>query len=372
ETKPYYSEVCAAQLAATYSGGGDYPGIYTTDKGTSACVSTHSGTSAAAPLGAGILALVLSANKNLTYRTIMHLIVETAVPFSLENKENAWHFNDRTKKYFSHFFGFGKLDSYRLVEAAKKRENVGDVREFFFSKGMMPLNKKIEETIDVPNLPELKTLEHVLVKLTLIHPKRGWVVIDLVSPNNVISNLMTKRPADISSEGYKNWTFTTVQHWGEPVKGNWTLIIYNLDDKASDAALVEWHLGFRGESFNFTNSIPENKKMDESSIGAFQIVAIIILIALTLVGFIMYFKKKHFGWRFWHRWVQTNNEYNLVDIGEAKEDLFYKEILGYEDDDEDDKGDNSLSNSNENDETQVISTDLYSKSPLLTEIKVDK
>ncbi|KAJ2072180.1 pheromone processing endoprotease, partial [Coemansia sp. S100] len=50
---PYYSEQCSAQLAVTYSNGAQR-GIVTTDLGLRSCTDKHGGTSAAAPLGAGI------------------------------------------------------------------------------------------------------------------------------------------------------------------------------------------------------------------------------------------------------------------------------------------------------------------------------
>ena len=72
---PYYSEACAANLFVTYSSGSGkhivgsshYGSIlsnhhfqYTTDVGEKACSHNHGGTSAAAPLAVGVLALALS------------------------------------------------------------------------------------------------------------------------------------------------------------------------------------------------------------------------------------------------------------------------------------------------------------------------
>jgi len=59
---PSYSEACSAQMAVTYSSSGGYGNsfIYTTDVMPGECTDRHGGTSAAAPLAAGIFALVLS------------------------------------------------------------------------------------------------------------------------------------------------------------------------------------------------------------------------------------------------------------------------------------------------------------------------
>lgn len=51
--------------------------------GSTGCTSAHSGTSAAAPLAAGVIALVLSVNPCLTWRDVQHLIILSSVPVSL-------------------------------------------------------------------------------------------------------------------------------------------------------------------------------------------------------------------------------------------------------------------------------------------------
>uniref|UniRef100_A0A183IXU1 Furin-like protease 1 n=1 Tax=Soboliphyme baturini TaxID=241478 RepID=A0A183IXU1_9BILA len=65
---PWYSEACSSTLATTYSSGEkDERMIVTTDL-HHACIREHTGTSASAPLAAGICALTLEANPNLTWR----------------------------------------------------------------------------------------------------------------------------------------------------------------------------------------------------------------------------------------------------------------------------------------------------------------
>jgi kexin len=60
QNHPSYSELCPAIMITTYSSsGGGMEGIHTTDW-KSGCTDQHGGTSAAAPLAAGIYALLLS------------------------------------------------------------------------------------------------------------------------------------------------------------------------------------------------------------------------------------------------------------------------------------------------------------------------
>lgn len=70
---PWYSEKCSSTLATTYSSGSkEERQVVTTDLHHS-CTTTHTGTSASAPLAAGIAALVLEANPNLTWRDLQHI-----------------------------------------------------------------------------------------------------------------------------------------------------------------------------------------------------------------------------------------------------------------------------------------------------------
>lgn len=58
---PWYSEACSSTLATTYSSGsGNEKQIVTTDL-RKTCTETHTGTSASAPLAAGLCALALQA-----------------------------------------------------------------------------------------------------------------------------------------------------------------------------------------------------------------------------------------------------------------------------------------------------------------------
>lgn len=55
------------------------------------CTASHTGTSASAPLAAGICALALEANRNLTWRDMQHIVVRTAKPANL--KADDWQVN---------------------------------------------------------------------------------------------------------------------------------------------------------------------------------------------------------------------------------------------------------------------------------------
>lgn len=63
-------------------------------------------------MAAGIIALALEANRNLTWRDVQYLIVETAKPKYLNALD--WKTNGVGKRV-SHAFGFGMMDAAQFV-----------------------------------------------------------------------------------------------------------------------------------------------------------------------------------------------------------------------------------------------------------------
>lgn len=56
------------------------------------------------------------------------------------------------------------------------------------------------------------------------HPRRGDMKIELTSPQGTVSTLLPYRNYDfVNKEGYSDWPFMSVQHWGENPVGMWTL-----------------------------------------------------------------------------------------------------------------------------------------------------
>jgi len=80
------------------------------------CTDKHTGTSAAAPLAAGMIALMFEARPCLTWRDVQSVIVYTARRIDIEPDE--WQVNSAGFAH-SHKHGFGILDSWALVTASK-------------------------------------------------------------------------------------------------------------------------------------------------------------------------------------------------------------------------------------------------------------
>ncbi|MCJ1242933.1 pheromone processing endoprotease [Trapelia coarctata] len=248
---PYYSEKCSAQLVVTYSSGsGD--AIHTTDVGTDNCYSNHGGTSAAAPLGAGIFALVMGVRPDLSWRDLQYLSVQTAVPV---NTHEEWQTTFIGKK-FSHTYGYGKLDAYALVEAAKTFKSVKP-QAWFKSpwqhvkhevpQGLQGLSSSFTVNKEMLQKANLERLEHVTVTMNIAHTRRGDLSVDLISPEGVVSHISTTRRNDEHKSGYRDWTFMSVVHWGEPGIGKWTVVVKDTNENEHNGTLTDWRISLWGE-----------------------------------------------------------------------------------------------------------------------------
>ncbi|UXI15432.1 hypothetical protein NH340_JMT01375 [Sarcoptes scabiei] len=188
---PWYAEKCSSTIAVAFSSGAyNDQKIATTDIHNS-CTREHSGTSAAAPLAASIIALVLEANYNLTWRDVQHLIVCTS-EFSPLLEERGWRKNGVGFLYNSRF-GFGLLMAESLVKAARNWEtvppkkicvikNINFVAKLIADGGMIKLNLNNLNQAACP----IRYLEHVQVRLTLETNKRGNTRIFMFSPKGSI------------------------------------------------------------------------------------------------------------------------------------------------------------------------------------------
>ncbi|KAH6651195.1 peptidase S8/S53 domain-containing protein [Chaetomium tenue] len=250
---PPYSEKCSAGLVVTYSsGGGD--AIHTTDVGQNTCSNSHGGTSAAAPLAAGIFALALQVRPDLSWRDMQYLAMNTAVPVNLDTGE----YQDTTiGKKFSHTFGYGKLDSSAIVAAARTWKKVKPQAWFYtpwihvnkpIPQGEDGISVEFKVTEDMLKDANFQRVEHITVTMNVEHGRRGDISVDLISPNKIVSHLSVTRKNDESTEGYDDWTFMSVAHWGESGAGTWTIIVRDTIENVHSGKFVDWHMKLWGET----------------------------------------------------------------------------------------------------------------------------
>ncbi|KAF1413416.1 Proprotein convertase subtilisin/kexin type 4, partial [Spheniscus humboldti] len=231
--RPWYGEGCSAILTTTYSSRTTSEvQIVTTDL-RHRCTDKHTGTSASAPLAAGMIALALEANPALTWRDLQHLVIRTSKPAHLQAED--WAVNGVGRKV-SHHYGYGLLDAGLLVEMAKAWTGTRPQRRCSVKALHAPRNIGSELTISTDisscsgRTKHIRSLEHVRVRLSLSYSRRGDLVIALTSPMGTTSTLLTVRPYDTSQQGYEDWTFMSTHFWDENPNGTWTLRLENKGD----------------------------------------------------------------------------------------------------------------------------------------------
>ncbi|XP_075037384.1 neuroendocrine convertase 1 [Mixophyes fleayi] len=255
---PWYAEKCSSTLATAYSSGD-----YTDQRIISAdlhndCTETHTGTSASAPLAAGIFALALEQNPNLTWREMQHLVVWTSEYDPLANNPG-WKKNGAGLMVNSRF-GFGLLNAKALVDLADpktwkgipgKKECI--IKDSDFSPRL--LRSEDEITIEIPTKAcegqenYIKSLEHLQLEATIEYTRRGDLHITLTSPSGTKTVLLTERERDTSTNGFRNWAFMSVHTWGEDPAGVWTVKITDVSGrKQNQGRIVSWKLVLHGTS----------------------------------------------------------------------------------------------------------------------------
>jgi len=263
--KPWYLEECTSTLATTYSSGDEKNGeneIVTTDINYK-CTKKHTGTSAAAPLAAGIIALCLEANPSLTWRDVMYLTVLSSRPKAIAS--NNYIMNKRGFLVSSRY-GFGLMDAGKMAAMAKIWVSVPTMRTCStedtkeLAKTIVGAHNVIESIIDTNACEgtsnQVNFIEQVEIVVTIKTSVRGSLEIYLTSPSDTRSLILPRRSNDRSTDGFNKWSFMTVQLWGENPKGRWKLEIIPRDD--INANLLEFHLNIHGtekEPINYDSMV---------------------------------------------------------------------------------------------------------------------
>jgi len=247
---PWYGESCPSTLTSTYSSGAyTDQKIATTDVG-GGCTVSHTGTSAAAPLAAGIIALVLEANPSLTWRDVQHLVVYTSDPGPV-SRNSGWRTNGAGLQYNPRF-GFGILDGDAIIEMALAWKKVpekntceilGIMQKTDFRNRKANITEKdVVEVLFNASKCKINSLEHVQAVVNVEHPKRGDLEVVLVSAQGTKTRLLSPRPQDTSEKGFSDWPLMSVETWGENPAGSWQLYVVSRGQKKEHGDTV-WAVG---------------------------------------------------------------------------------------------------------------------------------
>jgi subtilisin-like proprotein convertase family protein len=231
------------------------------------------GTSFAAPVVTGVVALMKEANPDLNWRAVKHILASTArivdedfsqpdhpitpllnLPghdYQQEWVENAAGFP------FHPWYGFGLVDATEAVNMARTYDMsevpegkiTNDINgDFIYASGNVNLpipdysSVGAESTIDVTNHNLL--IEHVQVKVNIEHAFVQDLGIELISPAGTAHRLMNIN-SGITGSNLEDVYFGANGFFGERTKGEWTIRV--VDGFITEAGTLQnWSITFFG------------------------------------------------------------------------------------------------------------------------------
>ncbi len=183
-----------------------------------------SGTSSSCPVVSGAIALLLEKNPNLGWRDVQAILIRSAKKFNPD--EPGWKTN-AAGLHFNNDYGAGLIDVTAAVNLAATWTNLGtqtsEVSSRLNLNLSIPNNSSAGRVVQFGLPTSNLVTEHVTIKVSIAHTARGDMEISLTSPSGTVSQLAAVRGD--TNDDYDDYTFSTVQNWGENSSGNWTLKI---------------------------------------------------------------------------------------------------------------------------------------------------
>ena len=201
------------------------------------------GTSAAAPMVTGVIALMLEANPLLTWRDVRKILALSGRVVDADDKD--WAVNG-VGHPINHKYGFGLLDAGVAIRLAESWQNMGIER-------VVSANKVVNEAIrDGQTLvTEIEIKDEMSIEFVEIvfnapdHSRIGDLNLRLISPGGTVSILAEPHVEMFGDFRYANWHFGSMRHLDENSRGIWTLVVLDTG-LGHEGVLESWGLVIYG------------------------------------------------------------------------------------------------------------------------------
>ena len=215
--------------------------------GSTSCHEGGWGTSFACPVVSGVLALVLQANPQLTWRDVQGILASTSRMVFDDPGDDTVTMNSAGIAH-SNFYGFGIVNAEAAVAAAETWSLYGPEQMIAADSGVINIeipdnaNRVVKSTLTIKRPQDDESHENmffiaesVVAYLDLDHLSRGDLEVVLTSPHGTRSVLHPgNRPETSQLVDNEQWKLLTVKNWDETALGDWTLDI--VDKAAGDAS----------------------------------------------------------------------------------------------------------------------------------------
>jgi len=233
--KPLYSETGANLLLCAPSSDDTDTSMITTTAPKDRYRSDFSGTSASAPMVSGVVALMLSANPNLSWRDVRLVLARSA---RRNDANDAGWVTSAFGPAYNPKYGFGVANAEAAVALARGWTSVGTSASLK-SCGPYARTPNValpdasnaavsprEDTVVVGAECAITQIEYVEVEFTATHSYSGDLRVELVSPHALTSTLALERTCEGTGDAcgaYDGWRFGSVRHLDESPLGSWRL-----------------------------------------------------------------------------------------------------------------------------------------------------
>jgi len=201
------------------------------------------GTSFAAPIVSGVVALMLEANPNLGYRDVQQILALSARKIndpSTQWSDNAAHNWNGGGMHTSNDYGFGEVDARAAVRLSEAwmTQSTG-ANEYVYSASSGALGKTLAAGGTLTSSIAMNAglhVEHVEIDFDAQVGRLGDLTLKLISPDGTQSVLLNRQgkvpdgmpgasASDLGStqSGAFKYTFMSTHDFGERSAGNWTL-----------------------------------------------------------------------------------------------------------------------------------------------------
>jgi Ca2+-binding RTX toxin-like protein/subtilisin-like proprotein convertase family protein len=229
------------------------------------------GTSAAGPVTAGVVSLMLSANPGLGWRDVQNILAYSATGTGsiyggvTTNENFAWKWNGADNwngggLHFSEDYGYGMVNAYNAARMAEawnlfNATAATSANEASVTTGTITANRTIADlsTLNYTfTVSGTLMLEHVSMRVTLTHSDFTNLRISLISPEGTVMSLYDGSTGTAAtSDNGLSYTFGIDGLRGELSAGTWTLRIQ--DAVGGDAGTLT-SVNFTGFGASVTNN----------------------------------------------------------------------------------------------------------------------
>lgn len=210
------------------------------------------GTSASTPMVSGVVALMLQANPNLSWRDVRWILAATAQPALLSGDKPQPQLSVMNSHGFQQQVGFGRVNARAAVNLARGFRSLGAERSC--SSGSQPGGAALPDNAPTPQALTwnagacpLEVVESVTLRLLSDHPYSGDLRVLLRSPRGRVSELSVPHSCARSActTLLSGHSFGSVRHMGEAARGHWTLLVS--DEQPEDTGRVtSWEVVLYG------------------------------------------------------------------------------------------------------------------------------